>query len=150
MTELDHVLARESRGRHCGTVELELKPRPATIGVPLASPKEAHGRPFVHSQIADREAQTAAKNRLHSVPHRHRLTPPLGDLFAAHHRAWWATVDVSSTERLRAQHDVATLDHLHQQLADLGIALGRLSMIAPWREQMPYLIQSPALPSSPR
>jgi transposase len=40
--------------------------------------------------IAHRSAlvrsQTRAKNRLHSVLHRQQLTPPPGDLFAAHHQ----------------------------------------------------------------
>jgi transposase len=89
--------------------------------------------------------QTAAKNRLHSVLHRHHLTPPEGELFATHNRDWWGTLDVSPTERLRAQHDIATLDHLQQQLADVETELSRLSMIAPWRAHVPYLIQLPGI-----
>lgn len=87
--------------------------------------------------------QTAAKNRLHSILHRQNLTPPDGDLFAQHNRDWWATLDVSPTECLRARHDGATLEHLRHQLADLATELGRLSMTAPWKAQLPYLIQLP-------
>ena len=87
--------------------------------------------------------RTAAKNRLHSILHRHNLTPPAGDLFAQHNRDWWAHLDASPTERLRARHDVATLEHLRHQLADLDTELGRLSMTTPWREQLPYLVQLP-------
>jgi transposase len=89
--------------------------------------------------------QTAAKNRLHSVIHRHHITPPEGDLFADHNREWWKQLDVSPTERLRAQHDAATLEHLRQQLADVDAELARLSMTSPWREHVPYLIQLPGI-----
>lgn len=87
--------------------------------------------------------QTAAKNRLHSLLHRHHLTPPAGDLFAAQNRAWWAELDVSPSERLRAQHDVATLAQLQGQLAAVEGELARLSQSEPWRAAAPFLIQLP-------
>ena len=89
--------------------------------------------------------QTAAKNRLHSLLHRHHLTPPTGDLFAAQNRAWWADLDVSPSERLRAQHDVATLAQLQGQLAAVEYELARLSQNGTWRVAAPFLIQSARL-----
>jgi len=87
--------------------------------------------------------RTAAKNRLHSILHRQHLHPPSGSLFALRNRSWWDALAVSPTERLRARHDLATLEHLHSQLDEVCTELGRLSMLPPWREQMPFLIQLP-------
>jgi transposase len=87
--------------------------------------------------------QTAAKNRLHSLLHRHHLTPPAGDPFAAQQRAWWADLDVSPSERLRAQQDVATLAQLEEQLTAVERELARLSQSAPWQDAAPFLIQLP-------
>src|SRR6476646_10214108 len=61
--------------------------------------------------------QTTAKNRLQSVLHRLNLRPPDGELFAQKQRAWWAELDLSATERLRVDQDVATLDHIVPQIA---------------------------------
>jgi transposase len=97
--------------------------------------------------IAHRRAlvkqQTSAKNRLHSVLHRQHLVPPSGDLFAAHHRDWWRTLALSSSERLRVLHDLATLDHVQQQLVELGAELHRLSTSTSWNAQVTYLVQLP-------
>lgn len=88
---------------------------------------------------------TAVKNRLHSVLHRQHINPPGGDLFAAHNRNWWHSLDLSPTERLRVRQDLATLDHIEQHLADLEAELARLSNQPPWNEAMPFLVQLPGL-----
>ena len=36
------------------------------------------------------QQRTQARNRLHSILHRHNLLVPPGEPFAAHQRAWWA------------------------------------------------------------
>jgi transposase len=87
--------------------------------------------------------QTAAKNRLHSVLHRQHLALPSGDPFAAHQRDWWRALALSPSERLRVLHDLATLDHVQQQLAEVKAELHRLSTDTPWKEDVPYLIQLP-------
>jgi transposase len=53
--------------------------------------------------------QTTAKNRLQSVLHRLNLRAPEGDAFAQKQRAWWTELDLSPTERLRVDQDLATL-----------------------------------------
>jgi len=89
--------------------------------------------------------QTTAKNRLQSVLHRLNLRPPDGDAFAHKQRAWWIELTLSSTERLRVDQDVATLDHVAAQIADIDVELRRLSTSEEWVEQVPYLIQVPGI-----
>jgi transposase len=89
--------------------------------------------------------QTTAKNRLQSVLHRLNLRPPDGDLFAQRQRDWWDTVDLSATERLRVDQDVATLEHIGKQIAAIDAELRRLSVHEHWAEQVPYLVQLPGI-----
>jgi|GEM_PF-805070 len=88
--------------------------------------------------------RTMTKNRLNSVIHRYNLTPPRGELFTTpKYRAWWLGLKVSPTEKLRIRQDLATLDHLEPEIAEVDDELYRLSMVSPWAEQMPYLMQLP-------
>jgi transposase len=54
-----------------------------------------------------------------------------------------ACLALSPSERLRVLHDLATLDHVQQQLAEVKAELHRLSTDTPWKEDVPYLIQLP-------
>ena len=88
--------------------------------------------------------RTMTRNRLNSVIHRYNLTPPHGELFTTpKYRAWWAALNVSPTEKLRIRQDLATLDHLEPEIAEVGEELHRLSTVSPWAEQTPYLMQLP-------
>ena len=89
--------------------------------------------------------QTTAKNRLQSVLHRLNLRPPEGDLFAQKQRDWWNTVELSPTERLRVDQDIATLDHIAPQIAAVDAELRRLSVSDVWAERVPYLVQLPGI-----
>ena len=87
--------------------------------------------------------RTMCRNRLNSVIHRYNLTPPVGLLFSTAHRAWWLALQVSPTEQLRIRQDLATLDHLEPQIAEVNAELERLSTVVPWAEHVPYLMQLP-------
>jgi transposase len=89
--------------------------------------------------------QTTAKNRLQSVLHRLNLSAPEGEVFAHKQRSWWEQLDLSATERLRVDHDIATLDHIGEQIAAVDTELRRLSTHKAWAEQVPYLIQLPGI-----
>lgn len=89
--------------------------------------------------------QTIAKNRLQSVLHRLNLKPPKGDLFARKHQEWWNGLELSSTERLRVKHDLATLAHLEPQIEQVDTELRRLSTYEEWADQVPYLVQLPGI-----
>jgi transposase len=89
--------------------------------------------------------QTTAKNRLHSVLHRLNLKPPEGQAFADKQRAWWEQLELSATERLRVDQDIATLDHIGEQIAAIDAELRHLSVSEQWAEQVPYLMQLPGI-----
>lgn len=89
--------------------------------------------------------QTTAKNRLQSVLHRLNLSAPEGEQFAHKQRTWWKELELSATERLRVDHDIATLDHIGPQIGAVDAELRRLSTSKDWAEQVPYLIQLPGI-----
>jgi transposase len=89
--------------------------------------------------------QTAAKNRLNSVLHRHNIVSPKGNLFSQDNQVWWQSLDLPSSEKLRIRQDLATLLHLKPQLEELETELARLSVSDPWANQMTYLVQLPGI-----
>jgi transposase len=89
--------------------------------------------------------QTIAKNRLQSVLHRLNLKPPKGSVFARKQQGWWNALELSSTERLRVEHDLATLTHLEPQIDAVDAELQRLSTSEEWAEQVPFLVQLPGI-----
>jgi len=99
--------------------------------------------------VAHRErltrARTQTTNRLHSMLQRHNLAAPQGDPFAAQHRAWWASLDLSATEKLHVRQDLDTRDHLTTQIAEVEQELARLSTVSPWAPHVPLLIQLPGI-----
>jgi hypothetical protein len=44
---------------------------------------------------------------------------------------------------LRIRQDLATLDHLEPEIAEVDVELFRLSTVSPWAEYVPYLMQLP-------
>lgn len=91
------------------------------------------------------KVSTLVKNRRQSLLHRHHLTPPDGETFSQANREWWANLKVSETERLHLKHDLATLQQVEAQLADVEAELNRLSTTEPWASLMPYLVQLPGV-----
>lgn len=89
--------------------------------------------------------QTAAKNRLNSVLHRHNIVPPTGKLFGHNNREWWRNLQLPPSEKLRVRQDLATLLHLKPQLGEVEGELVRLSALKPWANPMTYLVQLPGI-----
>lgn len=85
--------------------------------------------------------RTQARNRLHSVLHRHNLTPPEGDLFATTQRAWWQQLNLKSMERLLVTQDLQLLEVLEPLLEQVEQELCLESVKEPWATQVPYLVQ---------
>ena len=97
--------------------------------------------------IAHRRRQvkmlTMTHNRLHSVVHRNNLVPPEGGFFADKNRSWWESLTLSPVEKLQVRQDLAMLDHLEPQIAEVNQELARLSTTPPWSGHTPYLVQLP-------
>lgn len=91
------------------------------------------------------KVSTLVKNRMQSLLHRHHLAPPEGETFSQANREWWGQLEVSRTERLHLKHDLATLQQVESQLAEVEVELNRLSTTEPWVGPMPYLMQLPGL-----
>lgn len=85
--------------------------------------------------------RTQARNRLHSVLHRHNLTPPAGELFGTAHRDWWSTLKLEPLEQLLVTQDLQILDHLGPLIEQVEQRLYLESFREPWKQHTPYLIQ---------
>ena len=109
---------------------------PAGTDVREARGLLAHRRRLVRNR-------TMVTNRLQSVLQRHNLAAPEGAPFSRANRAWWATLSVSPTEQLRVRQDLATLEHLAQQITEVDAEVVRLSTQAPWADQGTYVMQLP-------
>ena len=89
------------------------------------------------------QIRTRARNRLHSLLHRHNLVPPKGKLFAPKHRDWWHSLALSPTESLRLRQDLETLEHVDEQLEVVDDELNRLTTVEPRGKFYSYLVQLP-------
>jgi len=109
------------------------------VWVPPVEVREVRGLLTHRRRLVAQRVQ--AGNRLQAVLHRHRIVPPAGKLFSRQNRAWWADLPVSTTERLRVRQDLAVVETLDALVVEVEAELGRLSMTAPWADQVPYLVQ---------
>src|ERR1051326_1525786 len=98
-------------------------------------PKEVRElRPLVTHRKRLVQQRTQTRNRLHGVLQRHNPVPPTGKAFAAHQQDWWRTLDLSDSEQLRIQQDLAVLATLDPLIAQVEAELGRLSTTEPDRK----------------
>lgn len=88
---------------------------------------------------------TMARNRLHSVVHRNNLIPPEGKLLCERNQSWWEEQELSATEQLRVQQDLATVVHLEGQIGAVEQELARLSTSGRWADTAAHLLQIPGL-----
>lgn len=89
--------------------------------------------------------RTQARNRLHSLLHRHNLTPPEGELFGSLQRTWWRTLPLEPIEHLLVAQDLQLLDTLVPLIQQVEQQLSDQSMREPWSAQVPFLIQQPGV-----
>jgi transposase len=86
---------------------------------------------------------TQAKNRLHAVLHRRRLSlPHQGGLFEPENRAWWLGLPLSPLEKARLQSDLSTLDFARAQIAQLAECF---KGAAAQDERLALLVQLPGI-----
>lgn len=89
--------------------------------------------------------RTSAKNRLHSILHRHNLVPPSGRPFSDDNRSWWDDLTLPSSEKLRLRQDWTIIEHLTDLIAEVELELTHLSVSPDWADQVPFLIQLPGI-----
>jgi transposase len=85
--------------------------------------------------------RTAAKNRMHSVLHRHNLLPPQGDPFSSDNQAWWNALKLPSSEKLRLKQDMSIINYLAPLIDETEDELKRLSISPHWAPLVPFLLQ---------
>jgi transposase len=102
-------------------------------------------RALIHHRQRLISQQTRIKNQLQSLLHRHHLVPPGGKLFSAANRSWWLGLSLTSSEKLRLRQDLILLDQLNPLITEVEAELNRLSLVEPWADQVPYLLQLPGI-----
>jgi transposase len=111
------------------------------VWVPPLVVREARGL-LAHRRRLVRN-RTMVTNRLQSLLLRHNLPGPQGNPFCVAHLPWWNTLPVSTTEKLRIRQDLATVEHLSSQIAELNSEIARLSTQEPWADQAIFIMQIP-------
>jgi hypothetical protein len=89
--------------------------------------------------------RTAAKNRLHSVLHRHSIVPPEGDLFSIAAQEWWGALPISGSEKLRVRHDLSIVGDLASLIGEVETELAQASAGEHWADQVAFLVQLPGI-----
>jgi len=110
------------------------------VGIWVPSPAVRDQRALVAQRRKMTSLATQAKNRLHSLLHRHHLLPPAGQLFSPDKRSWWQSLPLSPLEQAMLQSDLDTLDFAQRQIDRLEQAMLDL---AAQDERTPLLIQLP-------
>jgi transposase len=113
------------------------------VWVPPAEVRELRGLVAHRRRLIN--LRTPARNRLHAVLQRHNIIPSGNGLFALEQRPWWKSLPLPHVEQLRVRQDLAMLDHLEPQVAEVDGELWRLSTTAPWCDQVPFLVQLPGV-----
>jgi transposase len=113
------------------------------IWVPPTHVRELRGLVSHRQRVV--KQRTAAKNRLHSVLHRHNIVPLAGDLFSKANEEWWGNLPLSSSEKLRVRQDLGLLNYLAPLLGEIEAQLAHLSTSLHWEDQVPFLIQLPGI-----
>jgi transposase len=86
---------------------------------------------------------TTAKNRLHSVLHRHHLAPQNeADLFDPRTRPWWESLPLPPLELVRLQSDLDTLEFARSQVKRMESCLAEFAANDP---RVPLLAQLPGI-----
>ena len=100
----------------------------------------------LRSLIARREKMvrlsTMAKNRLHSMLHRHHLVTPEKP-FSPEQRTWWENLPLSANEQLLVRSDLDTLDFAQKQVEQVEECLKGESAAD---VRITLLIQLPGVP----
>lgn len=110
------------------------------VWVPPAHVRELRGLISYRNRLV--KTSTMARNRLHSLVHRHNLPLPKGQLTDP---AWWDCQPLSALEKMQARQDLALLERLEQSKAELETELAKMSLGKTWGKSAAHLLQLPGL-----
>jgi transposase len=86
-----------------------------------------------------------ARDLLHAMLRRYRLTPPGADRLAADRPDWWATRGLAPDDLARVRASLASLDRAVALLAEADTRLEQYSSQKPWIAQVACLMQVPGM-----
>lgn len=91
------------------------------------------------------QQRTAAKNRLHSILHRHNLGSPDGSPFKQANQDWWEKLPLSAPDQLQIRHCWSMIDYYNQLISETEAAISELSISDAWQDAMTYMMQLPGI-----
>lgn len=109
------------------------------VWVPPAAVRELRSL-TAHRQRLVRE-RTTARNRLHSILHRHNITCPAGNLFNPENDSWWYDLPVSPVECLQIRHEKQRIEQLDKMITETDSELSLLSVSDTWINSTTLLLQ---------
>jgi transposase len=110
------------------------------VWVPPAHVRELRGLIAYRNRLVVNGA--AVRNRLHSLVHRHNLQLPKGELTDA---SWWEGQPLSALEKIQVRQELALLQTIEQNKAELDSELGKMSVGPTWGQDATRLLQLPGL-----
>jgi transposase len=106
------------------------------VWVPPVHVRELRGMISYRNRLV--KTSVMIRNRLQSLIHRHNLILPKGALTD---KAWWATQTLSALEQIQIRQELALLEGLDKNKAEVDAELGRQALGATWGKQAVRLLQ---------
>jgi len=106
------------------------------VWVPPLHVRELRGMISYRNRLV--KTSTMIRNRLQSLIHRHNLILPKGALTD---KAWWAAQTLSALEQIQIRQELALLEGLDKNKAEVDAELGRQCLGATWGRQAVRLLQ---------
>ncbi len=110
------------------------------VWVPPAHVRELRGMMAYRNRLVKTGAMI--RNRLHSLLHRHNLALSESGLCD---RAWWENQTISRLEKLQVRQELALLEKVEQNKAELDLELQKMSVGETWGKQATQVLQLPGL-----
>jgi transposase len=106
------------------------------VWVPPMEVRELRGMISYRNRLV--KTSTMIRNRLQSLLHRHNLILPKGALTD---KAWWAAQRLSALEQIQIRQELALLEGLDKNKAEVDAELGRQCLGKRWGKQAVRLLQ---------
>ena len=106
------------------------------VWVPPVAVRELRGMISYRNRLV--KTSTMIRNRLQSLIHRHNLILPKGALTD---KAWWAAQTLNTLEQIQIRQELALLEGLDKNKAEVDAELGRQCLGKTWGKQAVRLLQ---------